>query len=198
LIGVALVFLGLLNRAGTRDKSFDAKDLIGARFAQLTALEKKYTRIMKWTRRSGNLLSFTQYVIGVVVASSYFQGSSSKELIGFLGLSVVVATAIQQRYRPELRSRKAERAVATIRALKRDAEDRLSKRHLHHEVLTMLTHGINRIERDESIDPDVPLNDSPVGSGTAPGLPLYNRYDPTEHVSEAETSTSSADPPKAS
>jgi hypothetical protein len=111
---------------------------------------------------------------------------------------VVVATAIQQRYRPELRSRKAERAVATIRALTREAEDRLARRHLHHEVLAMLTHGINRIERDESIDPDVQLNESPAGSGTGTGLPLYSHHDSSAPPSAGETPTPTDDPPKSS
>lgn len=183
LIALALVFLAILNRVGSRKDSFSAPNLIDARFAELSTLEKKYNRIMKWTRRAGNLLSFTQYVIGVVVASSYFQGASSKELIGFLGLSVVVATAIQQRYRPEVRSRKGEKAVARIRALKREAQDKLAQQLPHAHVLQLLTHGINRIERDESIDPDVQLSPSPDSSARAHLPAAHTNESPIDNMS---------------
>ena len=55
-----------------------------------------------------------------------------------------------------------------------------SSDHVFVHVVAILTHGINRIERDEANDPDVPLNDVPAGSGIATGLPLYNRGNPVE------------------
>ena len=143
-----------------REKPVNTEDLIDQRISEVQALERKYTKIRKRYGRAAFLLSFTQYVIGAAIASSFAQQTFAPQMIGTLGLLVLLATAVQQRYRPDSKSQKAEQRVMSLRRLARHAEDSLLARNAEPKsVLQTLTRGINVVEASEVADPDLSIGE---------------------------------------
>jgi hypothetical protein len=70
-------------------------------------------------------LTFAQYVVGGVLATSFVQQSLSKESIGFLGLLVVAAKLIQQHYQLDLAYKSASLRSVYLSRVVRSAEDDL-------------------------------------------------------------------------
>jgi hypothetical protein len=88
------------------------------------ALERQSTvaKINRWT--SGTL-TFGQYVIGGVLASSFVQQSLSREIVGTLGVLVLVSSLVYQHFRPDIQLRGSLGRAHRLRALIRRAEDDL-------------------------------------------------------------------------
>jgi hypothetical protein len=99
---------------GARDRLEDAK----------LALErqKAVARTNRWT---SGLLTFGQYVIGGLLASSFVQQSLSKELVGALGVLVLVSSLIYQHFRPDIQLRGSLGRAFRLQTLIRQAEDDL-------------------------------------------------------------------------
>ncbi len=74
---------------------------------------------------SANLLTFGQYIVGGVLASSFVQQSLTPNIIGLLGLLVLLSSIVKQQYHPDVRARIAGQKVARLRALIRETNDRL-------------------------------------------------------------------------
>jgi len=155
-----LLFI-FLNRSREETSIADTSDLVEVRFEELRAMVRAYQRTQKWSGRAAGLLTFTQYVIGGVITTLYFQGHLPGPLLGTLGLAVLVGTAIQQNFRPDVKFRKAERGQARAQKLRRIAEDMRAEKREMRQVLAYLTGGINEIQHDESLDPDSRLTPPP-------------------------------------
>jgi hypothetical protein len=123
----------------SRRKRWNQEDIDQDRAASTVAQERVLMRIAeakstltnqlsasKWSRRSANLLTIGQYIIGGLLASSFVQESLSPRTVGFLGVLVLLASLIKQRFRPEISAEIAIRKAAELKALIRTTEDRLA------------------------------------------------------------------------
>jgi hypothetical protein len=74
----------------------------------------------RWVNR---LLTVGQYIIGGLLASSFVQQSLSREMVGALGLLVLISSLIYQHFRPDLQLREAMGRSLRLRSLVRQADD---------------------------------------------------------------------------
>ena len=79
----------------------------------------------RWSGRSATSLAVSQYVVGGTLATSFIQTTFPDWAVGLLGLIVLLASIIYQRFRPDLRMSAARRRVAALKAAIRRAEDDL-------------------------------------------------------------------------
>ncbi|EKV00204.1 hypothetical protein Lepto7375DRAFT_2307 [Leptolyngbya sp. PCC 7375] len=84
--------------------------------------QESIARLNSW---SDSLLTFGQYIIGGLLASSFIQDSAPKQVVGILGVLVLLSSLIRQRYRPDIKAVGAKRRVALIRSFIREVEDNL-------------------------------------------------------------------------
>jgi hypothetical protein len=95
---------------------------------RLDELKSKLSNI-KWVRTlnsaSANFLTFGQYIIGGLLASSFIQESLSKNMIGLLGVLVLFSSLVHQRFRPDIQAEWARMRVAKARKMIREIEDRI-------------------------------------------------------------------------
>jgi hypothetical protein len=74
---------------------------------------------------AGWLLTFGQFIVGGLLASSFLQQALSKELVGTLGLFVLASSLVRQHYKHEFRSSLAKSRAAKLRNAVRQVEDQL-------------------------------------------------------------------------
>jgi hypothetical protein len=79
----------------------------------------------RWNCRAAASLTFSQYIVGGILATSFVQEALSREVVGFLGLLVLIASLIHHRYRPDIYASCARERAVQLRALIRKAEDAL-------------------------------------------------------------------------
>lgn len=79
----------------------------------------------RWNCRAAASLTFSQYIVGGILATSFVQEALPREVVGFLGLLVLIASLIHHRYRPDIYARCARERAVQLRALIRKAEDAL-------------------------------------------------------------------------
>lgn len=121
----------------------------------------------KWNSRTVNSLTFGQYIIGGVLATSFVQSSLSATGTGFLGVLVLVSSLIHQRYRPDVKAKNGYDRAARLKQLIRDAEDIVFdlKRQQDAQNITkvrqLISKGLADIERSE-------LNDLGESNGGEP------------------------------
>ena len=129
---------------------------VDTRLVEARSVLRRQERVMAWDTRSMNALTFSQYIIGGVLASSFVQTQLSKETIGLLGVLVLVSSLIHQKYRPDTKRRNSAQRVAQLRALIRWGEDAIFKAHRNGEdssavfpVRQRITEGIGQVEAAE-------------------------------------------------
>jgi hypothetical protein len=81
--------------------------------------------IVRWYCRAAALLTFSQYIVGAILATSFVQESLPREIVGFLGVLVLGSSLVHHRYRPDIQSRDARQRAAQLRTVIRTAEDAL-------------------------------------------------------------------------
>jgi hypothetical protein len=86
------------------------------------ARQQSVARTNRWMSR---LLTVGQYIIGGLLASSFVQQSLSREMVGALGLLVLISSLIYQHFRPDIQLRGAMGRSLRLRALMRQADDDL-------------------------------------------------------------------------
>lgn len=96
-----------------------------SRLPQVRDALKRQESIAKWNGGASASLTFGQYIIGGVLASSFVQQSLTTQVVGSLGVLVLVSSLVHQRYRPDLQASGARQRVARLRALIREIEDEL-------------------------------------------------------------------------
>jgi hypothetical protein len=134
------------------------------------ALKQQRTTVTKnvWLNRG---LSAAQYVLGTILATAFVQKSVPSTLVGSLGLIVIAAQAIRQRFNPDREINMAKQNIVKLQSLIRNAEDELARvgepprkgdlsdaasriRAARIEVLTKLTQGLNQIDEEAHIRDD--------------------------------------------
>ena len=96
-----------------------------SRLIEARELLRKQEACSTWNARANGSLTFGQYVVGGVLATSFVQETLSNQTIGLLGVLVLISSLIHQTYRPDLQSRGARERVTRLRRLIRRAEDDL-------------------------------------------------------------------------
>jgi hypothetical protein len=99
-----------------------AKERVLARIEETKDTFRSQASSAKWSKRSGNLLTVGQYIIGGLLV----QESLSPRLVGSLGLLVLLASLIKQHFDPEVSAEHARKKAGQLRALIRISEDQLA------------------------------------------------------------------------
>ena len=133
-----------------------------ARFSEARAAldtQQRRARLYSW---ASTLLIFGQYIVGAALASSFVQETVSRTVVGSLGLVVLLASAIQQRFRPDAATRSAKRRILQMRRALRTAEDDVVALNSGdagapsaREILEVLSKGISDLELAELDDADL-------------------------------------------
>jgi hypothetical protein len=103
-----------------------ARNQVMRRIKEASTFMEKSGRNATAFRWSGHFLTFGQYVIGGVLASSFVQQSLSSNIVGLFGVLVLIASLIKQQYQPEVGAQRAAQKAAQAKILIRDAEDTLA------------------------------------------------------------------------
>lgn len=85
------------------------------RLEETRALWKRQKRAASWASFINGLLIAAQYLVGAILATSFVQKTLSPNLIGTLGIVVVVASTVQQKYTPDIIASTAKTRVAKLR-----------------------------------------------------------------------------------
>lgn len=132
---------------------------VDSRLSEARSALRRQEGISIWNRRTMNALTFSQYIIGGVLASSFVQTQLTKETVGLLGVLVLVASSIHQRYRPDVKYRNAKQRAVQLRALIRKAEDLVYDARLQNKdvsaiqpIRRFVTEGLNQIDTAELDD----------------------------------------------
>lgn len=75
---------------------------------------------------ASHALTFGQYVIGGVLASSFVQEALSPKIVGVFGVLVLIASLIKQQYHPDVSAKQASIKAAQLQALIRETEDSMA------------------------------------------------------------------------
>ena len=129
LSGAALVFSELRAKESkvtrlelTAPTDDPAKD---SRLYELKELLQHQQFISRLNGRADLSLIFGQYIIGALLASSFIQESVPDNVLGILGVLVLVSSLIRERYRPDTKAFAAKRRTVILRLLIRETEDSL-------------------------------------------------------------------------
>lgn len=109
----------------TTSKSFEETNdlLVDTRLNDIRYEFDRHKFISRWNTYSSTLLTIGQFVVGGVLASSFIQESLSPNLIGLLGVIVLITSLINQRFRPDLHAAQAKQRMYKARRLMRGIED---------------------------------------------------------------------------
>ena len=114
-------FIQLANERTPEDPSEPAQE----RLREVRAALDRQTSIASTNRWTSSLLTIGQYIIGGLLASSFVQQSLRPDLVGVLGLLVLISSLIYQHFRPDIQLRGAMSRALRLRAVIRSAEDDL-------------------------------------------------------------------------
>lgn len=110
--------------AGEPDLNLDQIDFEDhSRLDEIRTLQIRYQRQARRNALSFNLLVFGQYIIGALLASNFIQESVNPKYIGILGVLVLLSSAIQQRFRPDVLSTQAKYRLTKCNQIIRILED---------------------------------------------------------------------------
>jgi len=96
---------------------------ITERFHDVQTALLRQQSLARANRWMSGLLTVGQYIIGGLLASSFVQQSLSRELVGGMGLLVLLSSLIYQHFRPDIQLRGAMGRGLRLRALLRQVED---------------------------------------------------------------------------
>ena len=142
--------------SGDKEVNPSEIDLEGiARLDELKAFQLRYQRQARRNAFSFNLLVFGQFIIGALLASNFVQANYAK-YTAILGVMVLLSSAIQQRYRPDVLATQAKQRLVKCNRFIRFVEDgilsvraRTTDCHSIFEIRNAATDGLDGLERNE-------------------------------------------------
>jgi len=156
-----------VNECAVVRKKVDAEELEAiekeTRIFEARRYLKRIRVIGTWSRVGSLCLTFSQVVVGGVMASSFVQQSLSKEMIGGLGVLVLISSLIHKWLCPDLQYRRARQKSFHLTWLLREAEDKVyfillnesqNKEKSILEIRQSITKELHRIEEKELDDYD--------------------------------------------
>jgi hypothetical protein len=109
----------------TRPRSNLAKQQLMKRLNEAVVLRNKKAIGGAIFKGVAGLLSFAQYIVGGILASSFVQQKSTPDLIGALGVFVLLASLLTQKYHPEVSGQTSSLLALKLDAVIRRTEDRM-------------------------------------------------------------------------
>lgn len=95
------------------------------RLDDIVEAKERQDFIARWSRRVNWFLTFSQFIVGGVLASSFVQKQLDADAVGSLGLLVLISTLMFRHYRPDLVYRGARRRALRLSQLQNWVEDQL-------------------------------------------------------------------------
>ncbi|MES0879689.1 hypothetical protein [Roseibium sp. SCP14] len=95
---------------------------------RLSDLRKEFGRSQKLYRMSNvvaTLLTFSQFIVGGLLAATVFHEMIPTQTISWLGILVLVSQLIHQKFRPDLLAGMARQRMSTARRFIREIEDKI-------------------------------------------------------------------------
>jgi hypothetical protein len=127
---------------------------------------RRQQSIAKSNRWISTSLTVGQYIIGGLLASSFLQQSLSSNVVGLLGLLVLVSSLLFQHFRPDIRLRGALARTLLLKTLIRTSEDDLYSMRCSdpsvdavYGLRKRISDGLSRIEASE-------LDEMPIAAKT--------------------------------
>jgi hypothetical protein len=163
LLPVALKYIQQIrdrHASRTVDASQITSDIeVDSRLTEARRMLKRQRSTASWNRSANSLLTFGQYIVGGVLATSFVQDSLDSRIVGLLGVLVLASSLVHQYYRPDLVARSAAERYVQLRVLIRQAEDEIFARRSETtdaksvlEVRRLLTAGLEAIDYGELDD----------------------------------------------
>jgi len=154
---VANALRALLPLVGKRREPPPPPDGVTLRILEASRVLHEQENLAKAHRLGGGLLTFGQFVIGGLLASSFMQQELAKPLIGVLGLMVLASSIIRQHYQPESAAVAARERAVKLKAIIREVEDQIYYREQAlaealspAELRRMLTEALNEVDVSEA------------------------------------------------
>jgi hypothetical protein len=157
LIGAAaaafVVWLGSRGHTTAAHKSDER--LVQVRLQEIKEAIEHHKRIRQASHIATSTLTFGQYIVGGILASSFVQNGLPPQMVSILGLLVLLSSLIHHHFRPDIHLRSATERLARLKALLRHAEDDLAAseesddpKHAELElrVLRRITNGLCSID----------------------------------------------------
>ncbi len=123
---------------------------------------KKLEREAFISNSSNTLLIVGQYVVGGTLASSFIQQSLSPQIIGSLGVVVLVASVFHQRFRPDIRAGINGAKARYLRSALRKVEDDMAARKSGEEnipsepiIISELSKALDKVDNDKEWEKEV-------------------------------------------
>ncbi|MEP5622342.1 MAG: hypothetical protein ABJP82_07145 [Hyphomicrobiales bacterium] len=82
-------------------------------------------KMYRWSSSAAALLTFSQFIVGGLLASSFAQEALPQGMVGLLGVVVLLSSLIHQRFRPDMFAAQAKQRMFKTRKLIRLIEDDL-------------------------------------------------------------------------
>lgn len=141
-----------------------ARDRVQSRLRETEILRNEQLDTRKWSNRASVSLTFAQYIIGGVLASSFVQESLTPKWVGALGVLVLIASLFKQQFHPEVTAEDAKKKAFQLLTLRRSSEDQLAildakdaagQNHTDAmtALLTQITQRLSEIENPENSRP---------------------------------------------
>ena len=102
-----------------------AQKQVAVRLNEARRLHNRERSTARWQSFADKALTFSHYVIGAMMATSFVQKSLTPTVIGWMGLIVVASSAIKQHYHPDIAAQNAAQKASQLDALIRQGEDRV-------------------------------------------------------------------------
>lgn len=114
------------HNAGAKAPTDIARRQVALRIAEAASTRNEQLRSAKWFNVAANGLIWTNFILGGVLASSFVQASVSPRWAGGLGVLVLIASLVQQKYHPDIDADVAAQKTAQLLTLIRVSEDKLA------------------------------------------------------------------------
>lgn len=173
LIPAALKLIeGAITSAAARETPPADESILDRRFREVAIQIKRQTNLIHLNWWASTVLRFGQYVIGGILATAFVRDTLTPNTVGLLGVLVLMASLIHQHFRPDVTLQECRGRLYRLRRVARRAEDEWARTQKHlsnakteEEIATMLSRGLNEVDRLELTggDPgaaDTPLNES--------------------------------------
>ena len=145
----------LSSRGHTTAAHKSGERLVQVRLQEIKEAIEHHKRIRQASHIATSTLTFGQYIVGGILASSFVQNGFPPQMVSILGLLVLLSSFIQHHFRPDIHLRASTERLARLKALLRHAEDDLvsgeesgDPKHFELElkVLRRITNGLCSID----------------------------------------------------
>jgi hypothetical protein len=174
---VIKVLEGLVTSAPSTSLTPTSESILEQRFREAKAELKRQTTLIHVNWWTSHILRFGQYVVGGVLATAFVKDTLTPNIVGLLGVLVLMASLVYQHFRPDVTLQECRARVYRLRRLVRRAEDEwartrkgLPTSRSEEDIASILSRGLNDVDKLELAGGDLgPPDASDESRGT--GVP---------------------------